>query len=62
MDNRGFISLKELASKLDISYHSAYRLARAKGFPSYKIGGLWRVDIAKLDRWLAVNNEQKQYL
>ena len=57
-----YLSLKELATHLGISYHSAYRLARAKDFPSYKIGGLWRVDIDKLDRWLAINNEQKQFV
>ncbi len=61
MDRR-LISLKELAYMLCISYHSAYRLARTNGFPSYKIGGIWRVDVDKLNRWLAVNNEQKQFL
>jgi len=59
-DNR-FLSLKELAVHLNISYNTAFRLAHAKDFPACKIGGIWRVDKVKLERWLAIQNEQKKY-
>ena len=62
MKGKRLISLKELAEHMNISYHSAYRLVHSKGFPSYKIGGLWRVDVEKLEHWLNINNEQKIYL
>jgi excisionase family DNA binding protein len=60
-DSSRFLSLKELASHLSISYNTAYRLAHSKDFPACKIGGVWRVDKVKLERWLAIQNEQKMY-
>lgn len=49
------MTVKEVQQYLRISEKSAYQLLKSKGFPCIKIGGTYRVDKAKLIKWV---NEQ----
>lgn len=44
--------VKELAERLGISEWYARQLMRAEGFPSFRIGKLWKVDENDLVRWI----------
>ena len=57
--NDRFFNLKEVASILDISVRTAYRMAQSGELPAKKIRGSWRVDPAKLDRYLVTDWDKK---
>lgn len=59
MTDDKLLTLKEIASKLNISLRSAYRLADKGEIPAKKIRGSWRVDPAKLDRYLVTDWDKK---
>lgn len=46
------MTVKEVQQYLRISEKSAYQLLKSKGFPCIKIGGTYRVDKAKLIKWV----------
>ena len=56
------LTVNDLVKILKVSHCKAYQLVHAKGFPSYKLGGSWRIDSYKLRKWLNTNNEEKLYL
>jgi len=47
-----FISIKQLAERLNISLDTAYVYAHRKGFPSVKINRIIRIPVDKLEKWL----------
>ena len=59
MTDDKLLTLKEIASKLNISLRSAYRLADKGEIPAKKIRGSWRVDPVKLDRYLVTDWDKK---
>ncbi len=52
MDEKRFLTVQETAKCLKISATHMYDLVHSKGFPSFKVGGRWRVDKSKLDKWI----------
>ena len=52
------LSTKQLSKKLGISDWKAKELMRSKRFPSFRIGKLWKVMEADLEKWVS---EQKSY-
>jgi excisionase family DNA binding protein len=59
MTDDRLLTLKEIASKLNISIRSAYRLADKGEIPAKKIGKVWRVDPVKFDDYLKTDWERK---
>lgn len=57
-----FFMVAELADFLNIKRSSAYNLVHAKGFPSLKLGHNWRIDCNKLERWLKIAEEEKDFV
>ncbi len=45
-------TVKELRKILNIPQVTAYELVRAEGFPSFRIGGRWRISKAGLEKWI----------
>ena len=54
---KALLTVKELASTLNMGRDKAYALMHAKGFPSIKIGGRYYVSSSALERWI----EQYEY-
>lgn len=57
-----FFTVAELADYLNITKAAAYNLVHAKGFPSLKLGHNWRVDRNKLERWLNIAEEERDFI
>ena len=53
------LTLKEIASKLNISLRSVYRLINKGEIPAKRVGGLWRVDPVKFEVYLKTDWEKK---
>ena len=47
------MTLEEVAGYLRLHTSTVYRLARAGIIPGVKIGGQWRFNQERVDRWLA---------
>ena len=47
-----YISVKQLAEKLNISLDTAYVYTHIDGFPVIKINRLVRIPVDKLEKWL----------
>ncbi len=45
-------TVKELRKILNIPQVTAYELVRAEGFPSFRIGGRWRISRVGLEKWI----------
>lgn len=48
----------EVASRLRISRSTLYRMAEAGLIPARRVGGQWRFDAARVDRWLHDERDQ----
>ena len=56
------MSIPELAKYLQVSQSKLYRLTRAKrtiGFPAYKVGYRWWVDLDKFQDWMVDKFERR---
>jgi len=56
------MSIPELAEYLQVSQSKLYRLTDAKrmiGFPAYKAGHRWWVDLNKFQDWMVENLERR---
>lgn len=53
--NELFLSVEEVASRLNIGRTLAYQLVMRGDIPSAKFGKLRRVHVAELERWAANN-------
>lgn len=47
-----YISVKQMAEKLNISLDTAYKMSRTEGFPAYRIERSIRISVEKLEKWL----------
>ncbi|MDP4120975.1 MAG: helix-turn-helix domain-containing protein [Bacillota bacterium] len=47
-----YISVAQMATKLNISRELAYDLIHAEGFPLTKLGRIVRIPVDKLEKWL----------
>ena len=47
-----YISVKQMADKLNIKKDKAYELVHISGFPAYKLGKSIRISVEKLEKWL----------
>ncbi len=50
------LTLNELALVLDVSHEQARRLCANGEIPATKVGGEWRVEKGKLQKYLGVEN------
>jgi excisionase family DNA binding protein len=46
------LTVNEGAEVLNVPISKVYQLVRSKNFPSLKVGGVWRIDSQKMDRWI----------
>jgi excisionase family DNA binding protein len=44
--------LSEVAAYLEVTKHTIYRLAAARGIPAFKVGGVWRFRKTDIDAWI----------
>jgi excisionase family DNA binding protein len=54
---KSFFSIKETANYLGLEYKTVYRLVRAGEIPAARFGGVYRIQIADLESYIA---QQKQ--
>lgn len=47
-----FLTPKEVSSLLQVSVYTVRRWIKDGELPAYKVGRLWRIDKAELDKWL----------
>ncbi len=47
-----YLTIKQVAERLNISVDTAYDYSHMKGFPSIKIGKLIRIPADELEKWL----------
>jgi excisionase family DNA binding protein len=47
-----FLSIKEVAQRLNLHEMTIYRLIKSKDLPAFKVGGQWRIRRQILDDWL----------
>ncbi len=47
-----YISVKQMAGKLNVSLDTAYEYTHMKGFPACKIGRTVRIPVDRLEEWL----------
>ena len=47
-----YISVKQLAKRLNISLDTAYEYTHITGFPAIKINKLIRIPVSSLEKWL----------
>jgi excisionase family DNA binding protein len=50
---REFLSIKEVAQRLNLHEMTIYRLIKSRSLPAFKVGGQWRVRRQFLDEWLS---------
>ena len=50
----------EIAKILKLHPFTVTRLAREGTIPAFKVGGVWRIDRAKFERWIATQGPKKQ--
>jgi excisionase family DNA binding protein len=53
------MTLQELATYLCISRATVYRLVQRGGFPAFKVGRQWRVNLRLVQNYLVKNYERK---
>ena len=49
----------DLAKVLNLHPFTVTRLAREGKIPAFKVGGVWRIDRAKFERWIATQGPKK---
>jgi|LSQX01.2.fsa_nt_gb excisionase family DNA binding protein len=47
-----YISVKQMAERLNISTDTAYEMVHSAGFPAIKINRTIRIPVDKLEKWL----------
>ncbi len=47
-----FLSIKEVAQRLNLHEMTIYRLIKSKDLPAFKVGGQWRIQREFLEGWL----------
>lgn len=51
--DKTFLTVKELAAKIDVSEKTVYRMVNDKSIPfAIKIGGQWRFNSEKIEKWI----------
>ena len=56
---KNVLTLKEAQVRLHVSTTKINQLVHQKGFPSFKVGRLWRVDEEKLRLWITKQIQDK---
>ena len=51
-NNNEFLSIKEVAHRLNLHEMTIYRLIKSKDLPAFKVGGQWRINRQFLENWL----------
>ncbi len=51
-ESKEFLSIKEVAQRLDLHEMTIYRLIKSKDLPAFKVGGQWRINSQFLEQWL----------
>lgn len=46
------LDVRSLSAYMDISEKTAYNLVRRRDFPSFKVGGQYRVIVDELKQWM----------
>ena len=54
------MQLKQFCAEYGMTSRTVERLIYSNGFPAYKVGGKWYIDIEKYDRWREIEH-RKQY-
>ena len=47
------LTIKQVASYLQVTERTIYRLAASDGIPAFKVGGSWRFRKSDIDAWIA---------
>ena len=55
-----FLTPNELSHILKLHPFTVTRLAREGKLPAFKVGGVWRIDRAKFERWIAKQGPKTQ--
>lgn len=59
--DKTFLSVKELSLKLNVSEKTVYRMINDHSIPfAIKIGGQWRFNTEKIDKWIATRKRTRQ--
>ncbi len=51
-NGKEFLSIKEVAQRLNLHEMTIYRLIKSRSLPAFKVGGQWRIRQQFLDKWL----------
>ena len=51
--SKRFLTTQELSEFLGCNVKRAYELMHRRGFPSFKLGRIYKVDSTKLEEWLS---------
>ena len=51
-NNKEFLSIKDVAQRLNLHEMTIYRLIKSKDLPAFKVGGQWRIQKEFLENWL----------
>ena len=50
---QSFLTPQEVSDRLRVSVHTVRRWIKAGSLPAYKVGRVWRIREAELDKWLS---------
>lgn len=59
IDFKAMLTLKEAQAVLGVSTAMINQLVHQKGFPSFKVGRLWRIDGKRLFVWIRDRIQEK---
>lgn len=59
MPDKQFYSVKDIQRILGVSYGTAYKIVKVKGFPKIKFGNRTLIPIDKFQKWLNANMENE---
>lgn len=54
------ISLRNFIVEFDVPRTTAERLIHSKGFPAYKIGGRWYIDLPQFYKWREIEDRNNR--
>lgn len=60
MQERRWLSTKEVCDYLQISRDTAMNWIKKEGMPAHQKGRLWRFDIAEIDAWMKKNESDRK--
>ena len=52
------LTIKQVASYLQVTERTIYRLAASDGIPAFKVGGSWRFRKLDIDTWIASQTQE----